>query len=67
MAAPKVKRREIERFFEDHNILHSLRVEFNEEGFIIWSYRRDEQGQFVRNQRRDNERILDVRKYNYAD
>jgi hypothetical protein len=42
-------------------------VEFNEEGFIIWSYRRDDRGRYVLNHLRDDQRILDVRKYDYAE
>jgi len=55
-----VRRADVEIFLEEIGIEHSERVEFMEKGYTVWSYRRDEQGQYVLNPRHANMPILDV-------
>ena len=42
-----MKRKDIQNFFEKHGLLHAERVEFTLNGYTIWSYRRDEKGDYV--------------------
>lgn len=64
--APSVKRSEVAWFFEQHGIDHAERVEFTLYGFTVWSFRRDDKGQYMLAPgRRDP--IMDVKYYPYAE
>jgi hypothetical protein len=62
-----VKRAEVEAFFLKIGIEHSERVEFTPNGYTVWSYRRDEQGQYMLNPCHANMPIFDVHNYLYEE
>ena len=62
-----VKRAEVERFFEKIGIQHAERVEFTLKSYTVWSYRRDEHGNYMLNPRHENMPIMEVQTIIYED
>lgn len=60
-----MKRAAVEKFLAANGIMHAERVEFTPRSYTVWSYRRDENGQYVLNKRHANMPIIDVKTYTY--
>lgn len=62
-----MKRSKVEKFLEENGILHAERVEFTPKSYTVWSYRRDENGQYILNRAHENMPIVDIQTHKYED
>jgi hypothetical protein len=62
-----VKRTDVQKFFEKIGIEHAERVEFSLKSYTVWSYRRDEHGNYVINPRHQGMPIVDIQTHIYED
>jgi hypothetical protein len=66
MTLGNIKRDEINGFLADHGIYHAREVTFNESGYTVVKYRRDEKGQYMLSADHPGSPIEDVEVFSYG-